>query len=95
MFMFLHLGAQKWSCLYTLSFLSAEDTVNWAGRSCLSVIMDPDPGTLIFLTFCFFAVIKQMAFIAKQYTNAVSQSPPECCRSCHGTLVAISSHLQA
>lgn len=93
--MFLHLGAQKWSCLNTLSFLSAEGTVNWARWSCLSVIMDLDPGTLILLTFCFFPVIEQMVFIAKQYTNAVSQSPPECCRSRHGTVVAISSHLQA
>ena len=83
------------SFLYTLSFLSAEDTVNWARRSCRSVIMDPDTGTLI-LTFCFSAAIEQMAFLAKQYTNAVSQRPPECCRSrCHGTVVAISSHLQA
>lgn len=65
MFMFLHLGAQKWSCLNTLSSLSAEDTVNWACRSCLSVIMDPDPGTLILLTFCFFPGIEKTGLYCK------------------------------
>lgn len=78
MFMLLHLGAQKWSCLYTLSSVSAEDVVNWARHSCLSVILDLVPGTLILLTFRFFPVIEKMAFIVKQYTNAVRQSPPEC-----------------
>lgn len=85
MFVFLHLGAQKWSCLYTLSFLSAEDIVNWA--RCLSVLMDLDSGTLILLTFCFFPVIEEMALSVKQYTNAVSQGPAECCRS-HGHLLS-------